>query len=140
MIQTQLQQLMDPAAGEQLQPEAFQPSSQSSKHTGSEGLGGAAVPRAEDSRGVAAPLGLALPSLEPAGGFPRPPSDDCPEEAEEQREDEGAYDCTLSWSQDTNLWASSRGAGAATVGRDCVRLCAQKVLLQVFYFCQYYLL
>lgn len=87
---------MDPAAGEQLQPEAFQPSSQSSKHTGSEGLGGAAVPRAEDSRGVAAPLGLALPSLEPAGGFPRPPSDDCPEEAEEQREDEGAYDCTLS--------------------------------------------
>lgn len=87
---------MDPAAGEQLPPEAFQPSSQSSKHTGSEGLGCAAVPRAEDSRGVTAPLGLALPSLEPAGGFPRPPSDDCPDEAEEQREDEGAYDCALS--------------------------------------------
>lgn len=87
---------MDPAAGEQLQPEAFQPSSQCSKHTGSEGPGGAAVPRSDDSRGVTAPLGLALPSLEPAGGFPRPPSEDCPEEAEEQREDEGAYDCTLS--------------------------------------------
>ncbi|CAF99205.1 unnamed protein product [Tetraodon nigroviridis] len=96
LIQTQLQQLMDPTAGEQVQPEAFQPSSQCSKHAGSEGLGGAAVPRAEDSRGVAAPLGLALPALEPAGGFPRPPSEDCPEEAEEQREDEGAYDCTLS--------------------------------------------
>lgn len=54
------------------------------------------MPRAEDSRGVTAPLGLALPSLEPAGGFPRPPSEDCAEEAEEQREDEGAYDCTLS--------------------------------------------
>lgn len=88
---------MDSTAGEQLQPEAFQPSSQSSKHTGSEGLGGAAAPRAEDSRGVTAPLGLALPSLEPTGGFPRPPSEDCPtEETEEQGEDEGAYDCTLS--------------------------------------------
>lgn len=60
---------MDSAAGEQVQPEAFQPSSQSSKLGASEGLGGAALPRAEDSRGVAAPLGLALPSLEPAGGF-----------------------------------------------------------------------
>lgn len=97
LIQSQIQQLMDSAAVEQLQPEAFQPSGQSSKHAGSDGLGGAAVPRAEDSRGVAAPLGLALPSLEPAGGFPRPPSDDCPpEETQEQGEDEGAYDCTLS--------------------------------------------
>lgn len=97
LVQPQLQRLMESAAGEQVQPEAFQPSSQSSKHGGSEGLGGAAVPRAEDSRGVAAPLGLALPSLEPAGGFPRPSSEDCPpEETEEQGEEEGAYDCTLS--------------------------------------------
>ncbi|XP_049908444.1 guanine nucleotide exchange factor subunit RIC1 isoform X2 [Epinephelus moara] len=96
LIQPQLQQLMDSAA-EQVQPEAFQPTSQSSKLGGSEGLGGAAVPRAEDSRGVAAPLGLALPSLEPAGGFPRPPSEDCPpEQTEEQGDEEGAYDCTLS--------------------------------------------
>uniref|UniRef100_A0A674PMS1 Protein RIC1 homolog n=1 Tax=Takifugu rubripes TaxID=31033 RepID=A0A674PMS1_TAKRU len=97
LIQSQIQQLMDSAAVDQLQPEAFQPSSQSSKHSGSDGLGGAAAPRTEDSRGVAAPLGLALPSLEPAGGFPRPPSDDCPpEETQDQGEDEGAYDCTLS--------------------------------------------
>uniref|UniRef100_A0A671YJ36 Protein RIC1 homolog n=1 Tax=Sparus aurata TaxID=8175 RepID=A0A671YJ36_SPAAU len=97
LIQPQLQLLMDSAAGEQVQPEAFQPSSQSSKLGASEGLGGAALPRAEDSRGVAAPLGLALPSLEPAGGFSRPPSEDCPpEQTEEQLEEEGAYDCTLS--------------------------------------------
>lgn len=89
---------MDSAA-EQVQPESFQPTGQSSKLSGSEGLGGAALPRPEDSRGVAAPLGLglALPSLEPAGGFPRPPSEDCPpEQTEEQGEEEGAYDCTLS--------------------------------------------
>uniref|UniRef100_A0A8C4GN00 Protein RIC1 homolog n=1 Tax=Dicentrarchus labrax TaxID=13489 RepID=A0A8C4GN00_DICLA len=97
LIQPQLQRLMDSAAGEQVQPEAFQPSSQSSKLGGSEGLGGAALPRPEDSRGAAAPLGLALPSLEPAGGFSRPPSEDCPpEQTEEQGEEEGAYDCTLS--------------------------------------------
>ncbi|XP_023275459.1 RAB6A-GEF complex partner protein 1 isoform X1 [Seriola lalandi dorsalis] len=96
LIQPQLQQLLD-SSPEQVQPEAFQPTSQSSKLGGSEGLGGAAVPRPEDSRGVAAPLGLALPSLEPAGGFPRPPSEDCPpEQTEEQGEEEGNYDCTLS--------------------------------------------
>ncbi|KAK9532413.1 hypothetical protein VZT92_009795 [Zoarces viviparus] len=96
LIQPQLQDLMDSAA-EQVQPEAFQPSSQSSKLGGSEGPGGAAAPRPEDGRGAAAPLGLALPSLEPAGGFPRPPSEDCPpEQTEELGEDEGAYDCTLS--------------------------------------------
>ncbi|XP_034753019.1 RAB6A-GEF complex partner protein 1-like [Etheostoma cragini] len=96
LIQPQLQELMDSAA-EQVQPESFQPTSQSSKLSGSEGLGGAPLPRPEDSRGVAAPLGLALPSLEPAGGFPRPPSEDCPpEQTEEQAEEEGAYDCTLS--------------------------------------------
>uniref|UniRef100_A0A8C2WRC9 Protein RIC1 homolog n=1 Tax=Cyclopterus lumpus TaxID=8103 RepID=A0A8C2WRC9_CYCLU len=96
LIQPQLQDLMDSAA-EQVQPEAFQPSSQSSKLGGSEGLGGTAVPRPEDSRGVTAPLGLALPSLEPAGNFPRPPSEDCPpEQTEEQGDEEGAYDCTLS--------------------------------------------
>ncbi|XP_039635868.1 guanine nucleotide exchange factor subunit RIC1 isoform X2 [Perca fluviatilis] len=96
LIQPQLQELMDSAA-EQVQPESFQPTGQSSKLSGSEGLGGAALPRPEDSRGVAAPLGLALPSLEPAGGFPRPPSEDCPpEQTEEQGEEEGAYDCTLS--------------------------------------------
>lgn len=85
------------SASEQVQPEAFQPISQSSKLGGSEGLGGAAVTRAEDSRGLVAPLGLALPSLEPAGGFSRPPSEDCaPEQTEEQGEEEGSYDCTLS--------------------------------------------
>ncbi|CAJ1070218.1 guanine nucleotide exchange factor subunit RIC1 [Xyrichtys novacula] len=97
LIQPHLQQLMDSAAGEPVQPEAFQPSSQSSKLGCSEGQGGAAAPRAEDSRGGAAPHGLALPSLEPAGGFSRPPSEDCPpEQTEEQGEEEGAYDCTLS--------------------------------------------
>ncbi|XP_022071161.1 guanine nucleotide exchange factor subunit RIC1 isoform X2 [Acanthochromis polyacanthus] len=96
LIQPQLQQLLD-STSEQVQPEAFQPVIQSSKLSGSEALGGATVPRVEDSRGVAAPLGLALPSLEPAGGFPRPPSEDCPaEQTEEQGEEEGAYDCTLS--------------------------------------------
>lgn len=82
---------------EQVQPEAFQPTSQSSKLGGPEGPGGSALPRAEDSRGGAASLGLALPSLEPPGGFPRPPSEDGPpEETEEQGDEEGAYDCTLS--------------------------------------------
>ncbi|KAM9306552.1 guanine nucleotide exchange factor subunit RIC1 [Pholidichthys leucotaenia] len=96
LIQPQLQQLMDSAA-EQVQPEAFQPASQSSKLGGSEGMGGATVPRAEDGRGSSTPLGLALPSLEPAGGFPRTPSVDCPpEQTEEQGDEEGAYDCTLS--------------------------------------------
>uniref|UniRef100_A0A665VZ31 Protein RIC1 homolog n=1 Tax=Echeneis naucrates TaxID=173247 RepID=A0A665VZ31_ECHNA len=86
LIQPQLQQLLD-SSSEQVQPEAFQPASQSSK----------LVPRPEDSRGVAAPLGLGLPSIEPAGGFPRPPSEDCPpEQTEEQGEEEGTYDCTLS--------------------------------------------
>ncbi|KAM6976382.1 guanine nucleotide exchange factor subunit RIC1 [Tautogolabrus adspersus] len=97
LIQPQLQELMDSAAGEPVMPEAFQPSSQSSKLGCSEVPGGAAAPRAEDSRGAASQLGLALPSLEPAGGFSRPPSEDCPpEQTEEQGEDEGAYDCTLS--------------------------------------------
>lgn len=96
LIQPQLQRLME-STSEQVQPEAFQPASQCSKLSGSEGLGGAAVPRAEDSRGVVTPLGLALPSLEPAGVFPRPPSEDCPpEQTEEQGEEEGTYDCTLS--------------------------------------------
>ncbi|XP_029921999.1 LOW QUALITY PROTEIN: guanine nucleotide exchange factor subunit RIC1 [Myripristis murdjan] len=96
LIRPQLQQLME-SATEQVQPEAFQPSSQSSKLGGSEGLGGPASPRAEDSRGGTSPLGLALPSLEPTGGFSRPPSEDCPpEQTEEQGEEEGAYDCTLS--------------------------------------------
>ncbi|XP_056289350.1 guanine nucleotide exchange factor subunit RIC1 isoform X1 [Pseudoliparis swirei] len=96
LIQPQLQDLMDSAA-EQVPPEAFQPTGQSSKLGGPEGPGGAAVPRPEDSRGVAAPLGLAPPSLEPAGSFPRPPSEDCPpEQTEEQGDEEGAYDCTLS--------------------------------------------
>ncbi|KAM3873794.1 guanine nucleotide exchange factor subunit RIC1 [Diretmus argenteus] len=96
LIRPQLQQLME-SASEQVQPEAFQPSSQSCKLGGSEGLGGPALPRAEDSRGVTAPLGLALPSLEPPGGFPRPPSEEgSPEQTEEQEDEEGAYDCTLS--------------------------------------------
>lgn len=84
------------SVSEQVQPEAFQATSQSSKLGVSE-VGVAAAPRPEDSRGVAAPLGLALPSLEPAGSFPRPPSEDCPpEQTEEQGEEEGTYDCTLS--------------------------------------------
>uniref|UniRef100_A0A8D3D5D2 Protein RIC1 homolog n=1 Tax=Scophthalmus maximus TaxID=52904 RepID=A0A8D3D5D2_SCOMX len=97
LIQPQLQQLMD-SASEQVQPEAFQPTGQSSKLGGPEGPGSAvAGPRPEDSRGAAAPLGLALPPLEPAGGFSRPPSDDCPpEQTEEQGDEEGTYDCTLS--------------------------------------------
>ncbi|MEQ2178477.1 hypothetical protein GOODEAATRI_014412 [Goodea atripinnis] len=96
LIQPQLQQLMD-STSEQLQPEAFQPASQSCKLAASEGPGGAAAPRAEDSRGVPAPLGLALPSLEPAGVFSRPPPEDSPpEQTEEQGEEEGTYDCTLS--------------------------------------------
>lgn len=85
------------SAAEPVQPEAFQPSSQGAKLGSAEGLGAAAVPRPEDSRGVAAPLGLALPALEPASGFSRPPSEDRPpEQTEEQDEDEGTYDCTLS--------------------------------------------
>uniref|UniRef100_A0A672YIB9 Protein RIC1 homolog n=1 Tax=Sphaeramia orbicularis TaxID=375764 RepID=A0A672YIB9_9TELE len=96
LIQPQLQQLMESTA-EQVQPEAFQPISPNSKLGGSEGLGGTPLTRPEDSRGVVSPLGLALPSLEPAGGFSRPPSEDCPaEQTEEQGEEEGAYDCTLS--------------------------------------------
>ncbi|RVE65836.1 hypothetical protein OJAV_G00120400 [Oryzias javanicus] len=85
------------STSEQVQPEAFQPATQSSKLIGSEGLAGAAVPRAEDSRGGAAPLGLTLPALEPAGGYNRTPSEDCPsEQSEVQGEEEGTYDCTLS--------------------------------------------
>ncbi|XP_058472781.1 guanine nucleotide exchange factor subunit RIC1 isoform X1 [Solea solea] len=96
LIQPQLQLLMDSTL-EQVQPEAFQPTSQSSKLSSAEGLGCVAVPRPEDSRGVTAPLGLSLPSLEPAGGFSRPPSEDCPpEQTEEQSEEEASYDCTLS--------------------------------------------
>ncbi|KAF0031485.1 hypothetical protein F2P81_016040 [Scophthalmus maximus] len=92
LIQPQLQQLMD-SASEQVQPEAFQPTGQSSKLGGPEGPGSAvAGPRPEDSRGAAAPLGLALPPLEPAGGFSRPPSDDCPpEQTEEQGDEEGTF-------------------------------------------------
>ncbi|XP_014852069.1 PREDICTED: RAB6A-GEF complex partner protein 1 isoform X2 [Poecilia mexicana] len=96
LIQPQLQQLLDSTA-EQVQPEAFQPASQSCKLAASEGPGGAAAPRPEDSRGGATPLGLALPTLEPAGVFSRPPPEDSPpEQTEEQREEEGNYDCTLS--------------------------------------------
>lgn len=84
------------STSEQVQPEAFQPVSQNSKLGVSEGLGGVTVPRAEEGRGVTTPLGLALPSLEPAV-FSRPPSEDCPsDQSEEQGEEEGTYDCTLS--------------------------------------------
>ncbi|XP_014325986.1 RAB6A-GEF complex partner protein 1 isoform X1 [Xiphophorus maculatus] len=96
LIQPQLQQLLDSTV-EQVQPEAFQPANQSCKLAASEGPGGVAAPRPEDSRGGAAPLGLALPALEPAGVFSRPPPEDSPpEQTEEQREEEGNYDCTLS--------------------------------------------
>ncbi|XP_028318992.1 guanine nucleotide exchange factor subunit RIC1 isoform X2 [Gouania willdenowi] len=96
LIQPQLQHLMD-SVSEQIQPEAFQPVCQSSKLGVSEVLGGSAAPRAEDGRGIAAPLGLTLPSLEPLGGFSRPPTEDHPpEQPEECGEEEGAYDCTLS--------------------------------------------
>lgn len=102
LIQPQLQQLLESGAGEPVPAEAFQPSGQSAKHgSGTEALGGSAgggagctTSRAEDCRGgVAAPLGL--PPLEPAGAFP-PAENGPPEEAEEQGEEEGAYDCTLS--------------------------------------------
>lgn len=96
LIQPQLQQLMN-STSEQVQPDAFQPAIQSCKLVASEGPAGAAAPRVEDSRGVPAPLGLALPSLEPAGVFSRPPPEDSPpEQTEEQGEEEGTYDCTLS--------------------------------------------
>ncbi|XP_076020139.1 guanine nucleotide exchange factor subunit RIC1 isoform X2 [Genypterus blacodes] len=96
LIRPQLQQLME-TVSEQVQPEAFQPTSQSSKLSGAEGLAGGAAARAEDSRGATTPLGLTLAPLEPAGAFPRPPSEDCPpEQTEEQGDEEGAYDCTLS--------------------------------------------
>lgn len=88
-----------------MQAEAFQPSSQSGKHAAGGGAGGEALgggtgasggctaSRVEDCRGPVAPLGL--PPLEPAGGFT--PTENGPaEEAEEQGEEEGAYDCTLS--------------------------------------------
>ncbi|XP_034047532.1 RAB6A-GEF complex partner protein 1 isoform X2 [Thalassophryne amazonica] len=94
LIQPQLQQLMESVV-EQVQPEAFQPSGQNAKHCGSEGLGGAALSRAEESRGAAAPLSLA--SLESASSFSRPPSEDCPPvQTEDQGEEEGTYDCILS--------------------------------------------
>lgn len=110
LIQPQLQQLLESGAGEPVQAEAFQPSGQSAKHGGGgggssggggEGLsggagggGGCTASRAEDCRaGAAVPLGL--PPPEPAGGFP-PTENGPPEEAEEQGEEEGAYDCTLS--------------------------------------------
>lgn len=105
LIQPQLQQLLESGAGEPVQAEAFQPSGQSAKHgggsSGAEALGGAVAggggctaSRAEDCRGgAAAPLGV--PPLEPAVGFP--PAEKGPmEEGEEQGEEEGAYDCTLS--------------------------------------------
>lgn len=93
MIQPQVQQLLESTA-EQVQAEAFQPSSQS-KLVGPDGLAGAVIPRPEDSRGGTTPLGLSLPSLEPAKGFPS--SEDGPDkQTEEQGDEEGAYDCTLS--------------------------------------------
>ncbi|XP_012724631.2 guanine nucleotide exchange factor subunit RIC1 [Fundulus heteroclitus] len=96
LIQPQLQQLLQ-STSEQVQPEAFQPASQSCKLAASEGPGGAAAPRPDDGRGPPAPLGLALPSLEPAGAFSRPPPEDPPpEQTEEQGEEEGTYDCALS--------------------------------------------
>ncbi|KAM6986702.1 guanine nucleotide exchange factor subunit RIC1 isoform 2-T2 [Aplochiton taeniatus] len=90
LIRPQLQQLME-AAVEQVQPEAFQPSSQASKLGGPEGPGS---PATEDSRGGSTPLGLALPSLDPPGGAAL--EDGPPEQTEEQAEEEGTYDCTLS--------------------------------------------
>ncbi|XP_055009421.1 guanine nucleotide exchange factor subunit RIC1 isoform X3 [Boleophthalmus pectinirostris] len=95
LIQAQLQQLLE-STTEQIQVEAFQPSSQS-KLGGAEGQICPASPRPEDSRGGTTPLGLTLPSLEPVGGFSRPLSEDCPDEPiKEQEDEEGAYDCTLS--------------------------------------------
>ncbi|KAK7895648.1 hypothetical protein WMY93_020973 [Mugilogobius chulae] len=93
LIQAQLQQLLDSTA-EQVQVEAFQASSQS-KLGSAEGQTSPSTPRLEDNRGGNTPLGLTLPSLEPAGSFPA--SEDCPdEETKQQEEEEGTYDCTLS--------------------------------------------
>lgn len=95
LIQPQLQQLLESTA-EQVQVEAFQASGQS-KLGGTEGVTSPATPRPEDSRGGNTPLGLALPSLEPAGGFPRASSEDLPDEQiKEHGDEEGSYDCTLS--------------------------------------------
>ena len=60
-------------------------------------MGGGASARTEDSRSSTASLGLAMPSLDPPGGFPRPPAEvGPPEEGEELGDNEGEYDCTLS--------------------------------------------
>ncbi|XP_072309177.1 guanine nucleotide exchange factor subunit RIC1 [Eucyclogobius newberryi] len=95
LIQAQLQQLLE-FTTEQVQVEAFQASSLS-KLGVTEGQTSPATPRPEDNRGSSSPLGLALPNLEPVGGFSRQSAEDCPdEETKEQEDEEGAYDCTLS--------------------------------------------
>ncbi|XP_062333817.1 guanine nucleotide exchange factor subunit RIC1 isoform X1 [Osmerus eperlanus] len=94
LIRPQLQQLMEVVV-EQVQPEVFQPANPSK--LGAEG--GIPTPRAaEDSliRGGASGLGMALPSMDPPGAFPRPAEDRPLEEQVEQVNEEGAYDCTLS--------------------------------------------
>ncbi|XP_056444551.1 guanine nucleotide exchange factor subunit RIC1 [Gadus chalcogrammus] len=97
LIRPQLQQLME-AAAEQVHTEAFQATGPGGSKLGGGGaMGGGASARTEDSRSSTASLGLAMPSLDPPGGFPRPPAEvGCPEEGEELGDNEGEYDCTLS--------------------------------------------
>ncbi|XP_036443533.1 guanine nucleotide exchange factor subunit RIC1 [Colossoma macropomum] len=85
LIRPQLQKLCD-ASVEQVQPEAFQPSSMSK-------LAEPALPRAEP---CPAPLGLPLPPDASTGSGARNMEDACEDEPEEEAVEEGTYDCTLS--------------------------------------------
>ncbi|KAL7853237.1 hypothetical protein AOLI_G00200810 [Acnodon oligacanthus] len=85
LIRPQLQKLCDVSV-EQVQPEAFQPSSMSK-------LAEPTLPRAEP---CPAPLGLPLPPDASTGSSTRSMEDACEDEPEEEAVEEGTYDCTLS--------------------------------------------
>ncbi|KAL7844963.1 hypothetical protein SRHO_G00235030 [Serrasalmus rhombeus] len=85
LIRPQLQKLCDVSV-EQVQPEAFQPSSMSK-------LAEPTLPRAEP---CPAPLGLPLPPDTSTGSSTRSMEDACEDEPEKEAVEEGTYDCTLS--------------------------------------------
>ncbi|KAL6470644.1 hypothetical protein MHYP_G00217630 [Metynnis hypsauchen] len=85
LIRPQLQKLCDVSV-EQVQPEAFQPSSMSK-------LAEPTLPRAEP---CPAPLGIPLPPDASTGSSTRSMEDACEDEPEEEAVEEGTYDCTLS--------------------------------------------